>query len=140
MRIWVFGKVYNMDSMPIADIEKDMEKRLNDYIPYNIGVKITLLYDNEIEIVYHRGLNVEVSNDEIIEQDSWLISGEGYKGFVPAYSTTSGFGHIISAYYYIDKTDFYDAYMKNAAYYGADKVKHVEIDEYPNMLVLKIQC
>ena len=139
-RIWVFGKVYDLESLPIADIEKDIEKRIYEYIPYNIGVRITIQNKNEIEIVYHRGLNVEVGNDEIIEQDSWLISGEGYKGFVPAHSTTSGFGHTISAYYFIDKNDFYDAYKKNASFYGANRVKHVEIDNYPNMLVLKIKC
>ena len=137
MRIWIFGKVYDMENNPIADIEKDIEKRLKDFTKVDIGVKLDVSKGNMIEVVFHRGLNEIVHIDTILEQDSWLISGEGYKNFVPAYGIGS-FSHFPNILNYIDRKQFCVDYKKNALYYGADKVKSVRIYELPNKLILDL--
>lgn len=138
MRIFIFGKVYDLDNQPIVDIEKDIAKRVTDFTTVDIGVRI---YQDagEIEVIFYRGINFNTDDDVLLEQDTWIISGEGYKSFVPAYSTSACFSHPMDACYYIDKYDFCNIYKRNAIFYGADRIKDVDVQEHPNMLILMLR-
>ena len=69
MRIFVFGKVYDLDNQPIVDIEKDIETRVTDFTTVDIGVRI---YQDagEIEVIFYRGINFNTDDDVLLEQDT----------------------------------------------------------------------
>lgn len=126
-KIFVFGKVYDLGIMPTTDIVKDIEARLKDYTGVEIWVLIEVL-EKEIVIKMLRGLNAEFKKNAIIEQDRWLLTGEGYQDFRPVHSSGS-FSHFQSCLYYFDVDDVRDNYKKDAVFYGASRVRDVEIDE-----------
>ena len=137
MRIFVFGKVYDLDNQPIVDIEKDIETRVLDFTKVDIAVKININSPKSYEIVFHRGINVSPGNgNTILEQDTWLISGEGYNGFTPVYRMACN--HFPNMLYYIDLQAFCHNYKNNAEHYGADKVKKVRVEELPLSLTLEL--
>lgn len=140
-KLYFMGKVYDMTSTPIADIEKDIEARVQDYTKVFIPVKIKEVSDNEVEVMLYRGVNEEMKSDWILDQDKWLITGEGYNKFMPQYGG-GGFYHAgLNAVYYSDKDDFIANYKRNAVYYGGkrSRVKDVIVDEQQNYLKLNVK-
>lgn len=139
MRIWLHKKVYDLETMPTEDIEKDIEAELLDYFKTKMGVSVKKDGDKAVEVLIHRTMNVEAHDDTILEQDTWLLTGEGHQNFVPAYSAAGSFAHFADITYYIDKGDFETAYKRNAEFYGGSKIKKVAVTEWTTMLVLRIE-
>lgn len=137
-KIWIHKKVYSLD-MPLNDIEKDLETELRDYFKTEIGVSVKMVGDNVVEVLFHRTMNVDAHEDTILEQDTWLLTGEGHDNFVPAYSSAGSFAHFPNMVYYIDKTDFEDAYKRNAEFYSGCKIKKVTVTEWSTMLILRVE-
>ena len=77
------------------------------------------------------------SEGKIIEQDSWLITGEGYKGFSPVNSAKT-FPHYPNINNYFDIDDVCSDYQKDVLYYGASRIKSVTIKETSVMLSLTL--
>ena len=60
MKIWYFGKVYDLDQMTDVDIEKDIEARIEEFTGKVIGVSVKPT-DDGYEVIVHRSLNVRRS-------------------------------------------------------------------------------
>lgn len=137
-KLFFFGKVYSPNT-PIIEIKCDIEARLFDYTKVEIIVEINELSKKELEIILHRGLKEKMRSESILDQDTWLILGEGYNGFVPKYPLPPR-GHIIpNAIYSVATDDFVDCYKKNAVHYGGSRVKNVVIDEQQNYLRMVVK-
>lgn len=139
-KLYFMGKVYDMASTPIADIEKDIEAKVQDYTKVNIPVSINVVSDKEVEVTLHRGFNEQMKQGWIIDQDKWLISGEGYQDFMPQYGGGGMYYAGLNAVYYEDMDDFIADYKRNAIYYGGkrSRVKDASIDEQQNYLKLTV--
>jgi len=140
-KLFFMGKVYDMASTPIADIEKDIEARVQDYTKVFIPVKIKNVSDNEVEVMLYRGVNEEMQTGWILDQDKWLITGEGYNKFMPQYGGGGFYYAGLNANYYSDMNDFIADYKRNAVYYGGkrSRVKNAVIDEQQNFLKLNVK-
>ena len=137
-KFFFFGKVYPQNT-PIIEIKRDIEARLFDYTKVEVIVEINELSKKELEIILHRGLKETMRSESILDQDTWLISGEGYNGFVPEYALPPR-GHVIpNAIYSVNTDDFIDCYKKNAVHYGGSRVKAVLIDEQQNYLRMVVK-
>jgi len=135
MKIWFFGKAYDLDQMTVENVEKDIEERLKDYSNVEIGVSVEVKPDG-YDVMLHRGLNVEPKDGCILEADSFLISGEGYSGFMPEYQSVGSFAHWPLFTHYFDLPEFEKACKRNIQHYTGSKVKNVKITEYTNLLIL----
>lgn len=108
-KLFFFGKVYPQNT-PIIEIKRDIEARLFDYTKVEVIVEMNELSKKELEIILHRGLKETMRSESILDQDTWLISGEGYNGFVPEYALPPR-GHVIpNAIYSVDTDDFIDCF------------------------------
>ena len=137
-KLFFFGKVYSKNT-PVIEIKRDIEARLFDYTKVKLNVELNELSEKELEIIMHRGLKEPMRPESILDQDTWLISGEGYNGFVPEYALPPR-GHIIpNAIYSVATDDFIDCYKKNAVHYGGSRVKNVVIDEQQNYLRMVVK-
>lgn len=138
-KLWYMGEVYDLANTSVSEIEMDIEKRLLDYTKLPLKVQIKEISTNELEVKLIRGLNEPIRQGSILEQDCWLITGEGYNDFVPIH--TIGFYYAgLNALYYRDMNDFVADYKRNALHYGGkrSRVKDVMIDEQPNSLLTVI--
>lgn len=136
-KIWVFGKVYDLFSMPLQDIKKDIEARVKDFV--NVDIPVTIDVNNKyVGIAFHRGLNEKLCVGTYLEYDTWLLTGEGYNGFVPVYSFGS-IAHFPNMLYYIDENDFLKSYKKNFDYYCNTKIKKVSVYEGATILSATIK-
>lgn len=135
--LYLMGKVYDMTT-PIADVERDINARLLDYTKLELTVHISERSKNELEITLFRHMDNVAEQGWIDERDTWLITGEGYNGFVPEYSLPH-VGHIIpNGNYYEYVKDFIKFYKRNAVFYGGSRVKDVAIEsnsDYLRMIV-----
>lgn len=138
MKIWFFGKVYDLDQMPEVDIEKDIDARLKEFTGQELGVSVNVV-DDGYEVIVHRSINVEVKDGSILEPDSFLISGEGYSGFMPEYQSIGNFAHFPGFLHYFDMPEFEKACKRNVEYYTGQKVKKAMVTEWTNMLVLNVK-
>ncbi len=136
-KIFIMGKVYDTGTLTTLEIEKDVEGRLLDFTGIKIGTHIDIDdQSNSIDIRMTRYINNSlVSVGKILEQDTWLITGEGYQGFSPVNSAKT-FPHFSNIDNYFDIDDVCKDYKKNALYYGASKVKDVSIQEASSELSL----
>jgi hypothetical protein len=138
-KMFYFGKVYDTKILSIEEIKYDIEARLFDYTKVQLDLEIKELSRNELEITLHRAVNEQISPDNMLDQDTWLISGEGYKGFMPKHGLPPR-GHVIlNACYYVFTEDFVKTYKQNAVHYGGSRVKDVVIDEQPNYLRMVVK-
>ena len=133
MNIWFFGKTYDLDQMPVEEVENDIEERLKDYTKVDIGVSIMARADG-YDICLHRSLNVELHNGCILEADTFLISGEGYCGFMPEYMSIGSFSHFQCFTHFFDLPEFENTCKRNLEYYTGHKVRYVKISEFTNQL------
>lgn len=138
MKIWYLGKVYDLDQMTDVDIEKDIEARIEEFTGKVIGVSVKPT-DDGYEVIIHRSLNVEVKDGLILEPDTFIISGEGYSGFMPEYQSIGCFAHFPSFVHYLDLPEFEKACKRNVEYYTGQKVKKATVTEWINMLVLDVK-
>ena len=138
MKIWYFGKVYDLDQMKDVDIEKDIEARIEEFTGKVIGVSVKPT-DDGYEVIIHRSLNVEVKDGLILEPDTFIISGEGYSGFMPEYQSIGNFAHFPGFVHYLDLHEFEKACKRNVEYYTGQKVKKATVTEWINMLVLDVK-
>ena len=140
-KLWLTGRVYDFATIPIPVIEQDIEARLLDYTGVKMSVRIKNTADNEVEVMLYRGINEKMQTGWIIDQDKWLISGEGYKNFMPQYGGGGFYYAGLNAIYYSDMNDFIADYKRNAVYYGGkrSRVKDVVIDEQQNYLKLNVK-
>ncbi len=135
--IWLFGKVYD-DSMPVADIEKDIETRLKEYTNVEIGVCLTV-NDDGYEVALHRSLNVDPKESCILEVDTFLISGIGYSRDMPEYRNIGDPEHQSLFTHYFNLAEFEKACMRNIKQLTGQRVKSVKVKEWVNMLVLDVK-
>ena len=138
MKIWYFGKVYDLDQMTDVDIEEDIEARIEEFTDTGIGVCLTV-EDDGYSVMLHRTLNVEVKDGLILEPDTFIISGEGYSGFMPEYQSIGNFAHFPGFVHYLDLPEFEKACKRNVEYYTGQKVKKATVTEWINMLVLDVK-
>ena len=137
MKIWFFGKVYDLDQMPEVDIEKDIEARLKDYTDTGIGVCLTVNKDG-YTVMLHRSVNVELKDGCILEADAFLISGEGYSKNMPEYRNVGDPGLWKLFTHYFDLPEFEKGCMREIKQQTGQEVKSVEVKEWVNMLVLDV--
>ena len=136
-KIFIMGKVYDMNILTTREIEKDVQNRLQDFTRTDIEVHL-IVNDHSIIIEMLRYIDDSLlSEGRIIEQDSWLITGEGYKGFSPVNSAKT-FPHYPNINNYFDIDDVCNDYQKDALYYGASRIKGVTIMETSVMLSLML--
>lgn len=135
MKIWFMGKTYDLEKMPVVEIEKDIETRLADYTGKKLGACLKF-DDGGYEVMVHRSLNVETKDGCILEADTFLISGEGYSGFMPEYQSIGNFAHWPLFTHYFDLPEFERACKRNIEHYTGQKIKSVKVTEYTNLLVL----
>lgn len=107
--------------MPEVDVEKDIEARLKEFTGLELGVSVKVV-DDGYEVIVHRSINVEVKDGSILEPDSFLISGEGYSGFMPEYQRIGNFAHFPGILYYFDLPEFEKDCKRNVEYYTGQKV------------------
>ena len=137
MMIWFFGKVYD-DSMPVADIEIDIEARLKEYTNVEIGVCLTVR-DDGYEVALHRSLNVDPKEGCILEVDTFLISGVGYSRDMPEYRNIGDPGHQSLFTHYFNLAEFEKACMRSIKQFTGQKVKSVKVKEWTTMLLLEMK-
>ena len=136
-KIFIMGKVYDMNILTASEIEKDVQNRLRDFTRTDIEVHL-IADDHSIIIEMLRRIDDSIlSKGRIIEQDSWLITGEGYKGFSPVNSAKT-FPHYPNVNNYFDIDEVCKDYKKDALYYGASRIKGVAITETSVMLSLTL--
>jgi hypothetical protein len=82
---------------------------------------------------------VEVKDGLILEPDTFIISGEGYSGFMPEYQSIGNFAHFPGFVHYLDLHEFEKACKRNVEYYTGQKVKKATVTEWINMLVLDVK-
>ncbi len=136
-KIFIMGKVYDTGTLTTLEIEKDIEDRLFDFTGIKIGTHIDIDDQSKsIDIKMSRHIDESlVSVGKILEQDNWLITGEGYQGFSPVNSAKT-FPHFPNIDNYFDIDDVCKDYKKDALYYGASRVKDVSIKETSSELSL----
>ena len=136
-KIFIMGKVYDMNILTTSEIEKDVQERLRDFTRTDIEVHL-IVEDHSIIIEMMRHIDDSLLYEgRIIEQDSWLITGEGYEGFSPVNSAKK-FPHYPNINNYFDIDDVCSDYQKDAVYYGASKIKRATITETNLMLSLTL--
>ena len=137
MMIWFFGKVYD-DSMPVADIEIDIEARLKEYTNVEIGVCLTVR-DDGYEVALHRSLNVDPKEGCILEVDTFLISGVGYSRDMPEYRNIGDPEHQSLFIHYFNLAEFEKACMRSIKQQTGQRVKNVKVKEWTTMLLLEVK-
>lgn len=140
-KLWYMGRVYDLAVTPIPVVEKDIETRLLDYTNVPMSVRIRELSENELEVNLIRGVREEMKQDYILAQDAWLITGEGYHGFMPQYSLPSIGSIVPNAVIYDAMEDFVSTYKRNIVFYGSrrSRVKDVFIDSQPTSLCMTLK-
>ncbi len=133
-KLFIMGKVYDIDDCPIEEIKTDIENRLFDFTKNKMPVSIEVK-DNYAQITIHRGINVELHDKMILEQDSWILTGEGYNGFSPVYSMPN-FSHYPDMVFYLELDKFTKVFKNNAEHYTGSKLKKVSISELPTSLTI----
>ena len=130
MTIFIFGRVYDLDDLTIDQIEKEITERMIDHTRVkNIKVNINIRSKNSVLVNIGRNLDLELDEDTILEQDTWLITGEGYEGFMPRYCMKPPFPHSPNINYFFDRDEFIRDYKKEAVYQGASRIKNARIVE-----------
>lgn len=137
MMIWFFGKVYD-DSMPVADIEIDIEARLKEYTNVEIGVCLTVR-DDGYEVALHRSLNVDPKEGCILEVDTFLISGVGYSRDMLEYRNIGDPEHQSLFTHYFNLAEFEKACMRSIKQQTGQRVKNVKVKEWTTMLLLEVK-
>lgn len=139
-KIFVMGKVYTVTETNISEIEKSVQKNIDDCTG-NDKVKFKFhTLGNVTAMFFYRGVDYSVlgANPEkdIIDADAFLLTGHGYNGFFmpEPFPTVSG-GYSYSML----QTDFLDAYRESAKILGASKIRDFWLEINSNMIVLRVQ-
>lgn len=141
-KIYFMGEIYDFAQQTPLAIAQNIEKRIKEFTGQDIPVVCKILSNKEIEVTinrrYGQDARVEMSPGMIFQFDSFLISGEGYQGFVPEYNM-HGHPNFPNMHYYYGNDQFLDCYRKNAQHYGASRIAGAEIESTDNYLKLKIR-
>ena len=121
------GKVYDLATTTLDDIQKDIHDRILDYTNIDIPVSISILWPDKINITLTRNFGERFSNSSLMEQEMYIISGEGYKGYMPKYSLVPGIGipYFPNIIYNYGIDEYVDCYKKNIVSEGASRVKDI---------------
>lgn len=139
-KIFVMGKVYTMAEANISEIEKSVQKSIDDCIGSD-RVKFRLYtLGNVAAMFFHRGVDYSVPGadpeKDMIDADAFLLTGHCYNNFF----MPEPFPIIPGGYSYsMLQTDFLDAYKKSAKILGASKIKDCWLEINSNMIVLRVQ-
>ena len=136
--IWLMGKVYDLSETAVDEVEKDVEARLLSYTKCKMRVKIGLSEGYSV-VSINRNIDADLEPDMLMDVDTFILSGEGYQGFVPVYSMTAKIPIPANAECSICKADFEYVYKKNFTYYTGQKIEKVYINEWPTMLTVRIK-
>ena len=136
--IWLMGKVYDPSETAVDEVEKDVEARIFDYTKSKMRVKIGLSDDYTVTSI-NRRIDAKVSKGMMLEQETWLLTGEGYNGFMPIYSAYGCFAHFPGINYFIEAYEFAKAYKENFEYYTGQKIKKVYANSGVESLTLRIK-
>lgn len=137
MKIWIFGKVYDLDATQKSDIEADIKARLHDYTGCDMGVEIDDTIAGQVNITIFRTVNKPIEQGYILMEEEWLLTGEGYNGMTLPYG--NNIPYFPGFEYKFDAKDFIGDYKKNAHHFGASKIKSVRVEEYSNRLTLRLR-
>lgn len=123
------GKTYDLAKEDVKDVSKDVTERLSDYMGAAIPVDVVCPSEKEVNITIHRQYAeaemIKMESDCVFEQDMFMVTGEGYKGFVPEHHLT--FAHFPNMHIYEAIEDVTSVYKANARRY-ASRVKDVEFE------------
>lgn len=139
-KIFVMGKVYTLTETNISEIEKSVQKSIDDCI-VNSKVKFKLYtLGNVAAMFFDRGVDYSVleadPEKDIIDADAFLLTGHCYNNFFmpQPFPTTPG-----NYSYSMLQTDFLDAYKKSAKILGASRIKDCWLEISSNKIVLRVQ-
>lgn len=139
-KVFVMGKVYTITETNISEIEKSVQKNIDDCIGKDI-IKFKLYTLGNIAAMYfYRGVDYSVLGadleKDIIDADAFLLTGHGYNNFF----MSEPFPIIPGGYSYsMLQTDFLDAYKESAKILGASRIRDCWLDISSNMIVLRVQ-
>ena len=139
-KIFVMGKVYTMTETNTSEIEKSVQKSIDDCTG-NDNIKFRLYTLGNVAAMYfYRGMDYSIlradPEKDIIDGDAFLLTGHGYNGFF----MPEPFPIIPGGYSYsMLQTDFLDAYKESAKILGASKIRDCWLEISSNMIVLRVQ-
>lgn len=141
-KIFVMGKVYDMITVTIAEIEKAVQEDLDSFVGkdkvefklYTLGNVAAMFFNRHLE---YSALGTNPEKD-INAADALIITGEGYNGFkMPSPLPPMPYlGRII---YNLDQSEFLEAYKESAKALGASKIKDSWLEVRPDSIVLRVQ-
>lgn len=139
-KFFIFGKVYDLDTQSIPEISGDITNRMRDFTGIDsISAYIELTSPSSVLIGIERNLDRSyIQEGSILEQDKWLITGEGYQKFKPQYCMAPPFPHFPNVNYCFDMNDFIKEYKKEAVYWGATKIQEAKISEGTQEMLLRV--
>lgn len=139
-KIFVMSKVYTMTETNISEIEKTVQKNIDDCIGKDI-IKFKLYtLENVAAMFFYRGVDYSAlgadPEKDMIDADAFLLTGHGYNNFF----MPEPFPIVPGGYSYsMLQTDFLDAYKESAKILGASKIKNCRLEINSNMIVLRVQ-
>lgn len=140
MKIFVTSKIYDTDTKPITDIEKEVQNDLDNYVGANKVIFNLSITGKTATMTFYRGVDYSGidTNNEMIDADAYMITGLGFNDFImPSPLPPMPFpGYIQSI---ITQSDFLKAYKKSAVMLGGNKIKEAKLGIDGTKIVLTLE-
>lgn len=140
MKIFVTSKIYDTDTKPITDIEKEIQNDLDNYVGANKVIFNLSIKRKTATMTFYRGVDYSGidTNNEMIDPDAYMITGLGFNDFtmpspLPPMRFPGYFRSIIT------QSDFLKAYKKSAVMLGGNKIKVAKLDINGSKIVLTLE-
>lgn len=140
MKIFITSKIYDTDAKPITDIEKEVQNDLDNYVGKDRVIFKLYIMDKTAVMCFYRCVDYSSLHanpvDMIIDADAYMITGEGYEGFMmqcPFYKIPYDYS------YSMEQSEFLKAYKKSGVLLGGDKIKMAKLEIDEKKIVLRVE-
>lgn len=139
MKLFITSKVYDTDTMTEEDIEREVQKDVDNYVGKGKVIFKISINKKTATIYFWRGVDcsrIDTTN-QIMDVDVYMVTGHGYKEFRMPYPLPPMPlpGYIRSI---IEQSEFLKAYKKSAVMLGGDKIKKACLDINDNRIILTV--
>ena len=140
MKLFISSKIYDTDTMTTADIEKAVQKDIDNYVGKDKVIFKLYIAGKTAAMYFYRGINYPSFHAEpnkmILDADAYMITGEGYDGFrMPVQFPQISYGYSYS----MEQTEFLKAYKESAEKLGGDKLKKTKLEINGDKIVLRVE-
>lgn len=140
MKLFIASKLYDTTAKTIAEIEKEVQKDLDNYIGKDKVIFKLCITGKNVSMSFFREVDYfslyADPKSMIIDADAYMVTGEGFGGFrMPCQFPKVPFGYSYS----MEQIEFLKAYKESAEILGADKIKNADLNIEENKIVLIVK-